>query len=146
MQQPGIKYAESVKVLSVSSFENDHAALQAIVGHSKWKLFKADSYSAAVSILRQGEISVVVCEHDLKSGTWTDFFDRMRDLAHPPSMIVTSRLADERLWAEALNLGAWDVLAKPFVRTEVLRSVTAAWQHWYNHMPTNAMRVLSAAS
>jgi hypothetical protein len=34
---------------------------------------------------------------------------------------VTSRLADERLWAEALNLGAWDVLAKPFDADEVIR-------------------------
>ena len=43
-------------------------------------------------------------------------------------MIVTSRLADERLWAEALNLGAYDVLAKPFDRTEAMRVVAAAWR------------------
>jgi len=36
---------------------------------------------------------------------------------------VTSRLADERLWAEALNLGAYDVLAKPFDSTEAMRVV-----------------------
>ena len=38
--------------------------------------------------------------------------------------------ADERLWAEALNLGAYDVLAKPFDRTEVMRVVSMAWMHW----------------
>ncbi len=48
----------------------------------------------------------------------------------PPLLIVTSRLADERLWAEALNLGAWDVLAKPFDADEVIRIVTIACQHW----------------
>ena len=39
-------------------------------------------------------------------------------------------LADERLWAEALNLGAYDVLAKPFGRTEAMRVVAAAWRAW----------------
>ena len=43
---------------------------------------------------------------------------------------MTSRLADERLWAEALNLGAWDVLAKPFDTNEVIRTVSIAGQHW----------------
>jgi DNA-binding response OmpR family regulator len=53
-------------------------------------------------------------------------------LPNPPLLIVTSRLADERLWAEALNLGAYDVLAKPFDKREVIRTVTAAWLHWAN--------------
>jgi DNA-binding response OmpR family regulator len=47
-----------------------------------------------------------------------------------PLLIVSSRLADERLWAEALNLGAWDVLAKPFVAEETIRIVSVARQHW----------------
>ena len=51
-------------------------------------------------------------------------------LPDPPSVIVTSRLADDRLWAEVLNLGAYDVLAKPFDRTEAIRAVGAAWRAW----------------
>jgi DNA-binding NtrC family response regulator len=38
-------------------------------------------------------------------------------------------LADEHLWAEALNLGAYDVLAKPFDPTEVVRTLSQAWLH-----------------
>jgi DNA-binding response OmpR family regulator len=45
-------------------------------------------------------------------------------------LIVTSRLADEKLWAEALNLGAYDVLAKPFDRQELVRTANLAWLHW----------------
>jgi DNA-binding response OmpR family regulator len=51
-------------------------------------------------------------------------------LPDPPPLIVTSRLADERLWVEALNLGAFDVLAKPFDSTEAMRVVGAAWRAW----------------
>jgi hypothetical protein len=42
-------------------------------------------------------------------------------------MIVTSRLADERLWAEVLNLGGYHLLAKPFDASEVVRVVGTAW-------------------
>jgi len=40
---------------------------------------------------------------------------------------VADRLADDALWAGVLNLGGYDVLAKPFNAKEVLHAVTAAW-------------------
>jgi FixJ family two-component response regulator len=63
-------------------------------------------------------------------------------------LIVTSRLADEHLWSVALNLGAWDVLAKPFDRSEVFRGVKSGWQHWHDqtHMRAKAAKVMTAAS
>ena len=53
-----------------------------------------------------------------------------RSLPDPPVLIVTSRLADEYLWAEALNLGAYDVLVKPFDASEAVRVLDSAWRHW----------------
>jgi len=137
-----------ITVLSVSPLEGDHTALEAIIRHSNWALFKADSPSVAGSILHRQDVSVVLCERDLKPGTWTDLLDHIKDWQRSPSLIVTSRVADERLWAEAINLGAWDVLAKPFDRTEVLRSVKSAWQHWHDHnqIPTSGMKVMRVAS
>jgi FixJ family two-component response regulator len=61
-------------------------------------------------------------------------------LPDPPLLIVTSRLADARLWAEALNLGAYDVLAKPFDATQVIRIVGLAWQHWLERHKFHANR------
>jgi DNA-binding response OmpR family regulator len=49
--------------------------------------------------------------------SWTE----SATLTDPPLLIVSSRLADEHLWAEALNLGVFDVLAKPFQSEEVLQ-------------------------
>jgi len=139
---------ECVKVLSVSPFEDDHVCLQTIIGHSRWTLFKADNYTVAQRILRQHDISVVLCERDAKPGEWTDLLDFVNDRSQRPSVIVASRLADERLWAEALNLGAWDVLGKPFDRNEVLRSVKAAWQHWHNQIAVHVgtLKAMRAAS
>jgi DNA-binding NtrC family response regulator len=149
-KQPGIASSSTgaLTVLSVSPLEEDQLSLEAIVGHSTWRLFKADHIPSALTFLRQHKIAVVLCERDLQPGTWIDLLENIRHLPHPPSLIVASRLADDRLWAEALNLGAWDVLAKPFDRTEVIRSVKSGWQHWHNqtHMRATAVKIMTAAS
>jgi DNA-binding response OmpR family regulator len=63
-------------------------------------------------------------------GTWTQLLDEIRLLAIPPILVVTCRVADDHLWAEGLNIGAYDVLAKPLDRTEVTRVLSSAWLHW----------------
>ena len=135
-------------VLSVSPMEEDHRCLQEIIGNSNWILLEADSVSPALTFLQHYEISVILCERDLMSGTWVDILKNIKYLPHTPSLIVTSRLADERLWAEAMNLGAWEVLAKPFDRNELLRTVKLAWLHWHHQiqMPAMSLKVMTAAS
>ena len=44
--------ARTVTVLSVSPHEADHLSLQAIIGHSKWKLFTASDLASAISLLQ----------------------------------------------------------------------------------------------
>ena len=138
----------TLTVLSVSPTEEDERCLQAIISHSNWMLFQAHDLVTAVSLLRQHRIAVVLCERDLASGTWIDLLEHINDLPNVPSLIVTSRLADDRLWSEALNLGAWDVLAKPFDRREVVRSVKLAWSHWYHKTVASGTSagVMAAAS
>ena len=123
---------ETAAVLSVSPAEEVHFSLQEIFNHSRWKLHKTHSLPAALAIIRAQTIPVVLCETDLVPGTWRDLLDQIARTPDPPAVIVSSRLADDRLWAEALNLGAWDVLARPFVKSEVFQSVSAAWRHWWN--------------
>jgi DNA-binding response OmpR family regulator len=127
-----------VPVLSISPMEEDHFFLQDILNRLQGTLdpnrtFIVNSCTTLVSglaALRNRQFEVVVCERDLPPGSWKDVLEQVTILPDPPSLIVTSRLADERLWAEALNLGAYDVLAKPFDRTEALRVVGAAWRTW----------------
>jgi DNA-binding NtrC family response regulator len=142
-QQSGsaIGRIQPVTILSLSPIESDHDVLRCIVSHSRWTLFKADRVSTAQNLVREHEVSVVLCERDLAPGTWIDMLHEIHNLPSPPSLIVTSRTADERLWAEALNLGAWDVLAKPFDRLEVLRSIRHAWQHRHDQIQLTAVPI-----
>ncbi len=137
-----------VTVLSVSPLEEDHLSLQAIFGHSNWVLHKAHRLASALAMLAEHRFGVVLCERDLQPGTWIDMLRPMTLLPDAPPLIVTSRLADDRLWSEALNLGAYDVLAKPFDHRELFRSISLAWLHWrYRHQhTTNPLTAMRAAS
>ena len=125
----GFSEDECLAILSISPFEEDHARLQAIIGSAS-KLVMASDFSAAKTLLAGRKIFLVLCECDSNPGTWIDWLEYLESLPTPPLLIVTSRLADERLWAEVLNLGAWDVLAKPFDDGEVLRTVQSTLLHY----------------
>jgi DNA-binding response OmpR family regulator len=137
-----------ITLLSVSPHEEDHIFLQSLFGHSRWTVLRAPNLLSADALLQTSDPSVVVCECDLMPGTWSDLLSHVQALPQPPSFIVTSRLADDLLWAKALNLGAYDVLAKPFERAELLRSVRMAWEHWRRavNAPAATPSVMRAAS
>lgn len=117
-------------LLAVSPYEEDHAFLRQVSSRTHWKVHSAYSCRDAMATLRAHSISVVIWECDVPDGTWRDLLREAERTVHRPALIVTSRLADECLWAEVLNLGGYDVLMKPFDSTEVVRVVGLAWVHW----------------
>jgi DNA-binding NtrC family response regulator len=80
----------------------------------------------ALAHLAASIVSVVICETDLPDGSWKDLLDYIERAKSSTVLVVTSQIADESLWAEVLNLGAYDVLAQPFDREEVTRVVKSA--------------------
>jgi DNA-binding NtrC family response regulator len=85
---------------------------------------------SAMPILQHENVAVVFCESQTATGSWRELLELIGSMNKPPLLIVTSRFADEHLWAEALNLGAYDVLAKPYNAREVERVVGLAHSHW----------------
>lgn len=133
---------EVIAVLSVSPIQQDHDSLASLLGRDQWRIHHALSLRSASAFLRAHVVPLVICEHDLLPGTWTQLLDEIRLLSIPPCLIVTSRVADDYLWTEALNTGAYDVLAKPFDLTEVTRVLSSAWLHWQQQdcvLPTAAV-------
>ena len=129
MKKPlGIETGFSI-VLSVSPNDEDRASLERIFKPG-WTVLACATVASALLALREVLIPIVICDCDVSSGTWREMWGHLSLLPDPPQLIVTSRLADDRLWTEALNLGAWDVLAKPFDADEVIRIVEIACQHW----------------
>jgi len=130
-------------VLWVSHLTEDHLALQRICGETGWRTLPSHSYRGALAGIQREKPDVILCEASLPDGTWKDLLAAISGGANPPYLIVTSHLADERLWAEALNLGAYDVLVTPFDPVEVYRVVGAACRH---HRERHAACVIPAGS
>ena len=144
--------AQRITVLSVCPAEEDHFYLQSILSNPHRTLFPDLAFSmtakstiaAAKSALKQGRISIVVCEYDLSPGSWKELLEFVEGLPAPPPLIVTSRVADERMWAEVLNLGGYDVLARPLNSEEVIRTITSAWSLWQHRFRIPAGSAQSA--
>jgi DNA-binding NtrC family response regulator len=71
--------------------------------------------------LNQLDYDVILTEADLPDGKWLDVLHLVRECPRETEVIVTDPQADARFWAEALNLGAYDLLAQPFYEPEVRR-------------------------
>jgi DNA-binding response OmpR family regulator len=114
-------------ILSVSQWQTDHEALLDIVDNALWQVNTAEGYQEATLQLRNARIALVFCECSLLDGTWKDVLGAISQLDEPPLLVVTAKLADDFLWSEVLNLGGYDVIAKPFIEEEVRHVLAAAW-------------------
>ncbi len=76
--------------------------------------------------LPKHDYQVVLTAASLQDGNWLDVMHLVRSDPRDLAVIVTDALADARFWAEALNLGAYDLLAQPFYAPEVRRILSNA--------------------
>ena len=120
----------TVTVLSVTPSQEAQNRLKYIFGHTNWKLETVGSCFDALSRLRELHSAVVVCEHKLPDGGWQDLLHGVLDMPTPPNVIVTAPDADDVLWSDVLNRGGYDVLARPFDSSEVVRIISLAWMNW----------------
>jgi FixJ family two-component response regulator len=72
---------------------------------------------------------VLVAEQHLPDGSWRDILGVAQTMYPAPSVIVTSRRADDSLWAEVLTRGGYDALSSPLHRQELRRVIEMAWVH-----------------
>jgi DNA-binding response OmpR family regulator len=131
---------QQIRVLSVSPDEGDHTELRQILDELPFQVTAVRSGREAGASLDAGQFDVILCECRLPDGTWLEILNRISAAPGTPLLIVTSRIADASLWAEVLNLGGYDLLAKPFNRQEVRHVLTSAWVQ-----SSNPVRRASAA-
>jgi DNA-binding response OmpR family regulator len=123
----GSKQEWSRELLFVSTSAEDRFQLRHLLPE-KYTLHEASAFAEAARVLRERRISVLLCASELPDWSWRQFVEGAR--TRHPQVIVVSRLADERLWAEALNLGAYDMLLTPFEAEEVTRVIGLASRAW----------------
>jgi DNA-binding response OmpR family regulator len=115
-------------VLLVAPETDERFALQTILQSAECRTFVCARCRDAIDLIQFA--SVVICEDPLPDGSWRDVLQTVQAHGTPPALIVTSRLADNRLWAEVLNLGGHDVLAQPLRAQDVMWAVRSAHRQW----------------
>lgn len=112
----------------VSESKADLPALREVAGLVSQSVVSCGGIPEARRAIRWHHPSIVVCDAKVRNkGDWQELLEETESAQ--PLMIVVSTHADERLWAEVLNLGGFDVLALPFDRDELRRSLSSALQH-----------------
>ena len=109
------------RILFISGRNEDARNLAQMLHALPLKLEHVQSVREARTRLHQCEYDLILTEAVLPDGGWLDILHLVRECPRETEVIVTDPQADARFWAEALNLGAYDLLAQPFYEPEVRR-------------------------
>lgn len=109
------------RILYIARHSEDAMLLSRMMQPLPLVLDYVESLQQARERLHTQNYDVILTEAELSDGKWLDVLHLVRDSPHEPQVIVTDKQADARFWAEALNLGAYDLLAQPFYQPEVQR-------------------------
>ena len=82
-------------------------------------------------------VDLVICDLDELPQLWKCLLDQIRAQGLDTQLVLSSRKAAEQEWLEALQLGAFDLLAKPYSKSEVLRVTSNALSMNYNQRFTS---------
>ncbi len=113
-------------ILFVSPHPADAGLLADMLTSTALRLDHAPNLRTARDRLEESSYGAVLTEAQLPDGSWTDVLNLTYEVAALPAVLVTHRLADDRFWAEVLNMGAYDLLAQPFDPGEVRRILASA--------------------
>jgi DNA-binding NtrC family response regulator len=109
------------KILFVTGHREDARTVAEMLRALQLAVEHARTLKQARAKLLEKHYDVVLSDSMLTDGTWLDVLNLTRDVSSQPQLIVTDPQADTRFWAEALNMGAYDLLAQPFAKSEVCR-------------------------
>jgi DNA-binding NtrC family response regulator len=109
-----------MRVLFISPFPSDATALHEFLEDGVDHVF---NLKQARNRLKIKQFDVILSESVLEDGAW---MDTLLLAGESVPVVVTDQHATERLWAEVLNRGAYDLLVKPFERGEVQRILRSA--------------------
>ncbi len=118
---------EQVAVVGVSGSVQIRRAIDALLARAGWCCHHVDNCAEALRTMVSTGARVVVTDTNLSDGTWRDLVDAARQQPDPPAVVVTSRHADEALWTDVIEHGAFDLVSVPGESSEFLRVVGLAF-------------------
>jgi FixJ family two-component response regulator len=126
----GVPAHFTIHAIFVGRDDADYRHLHCIFKMMNWQLARVQDLQHALKRAAAGQMTHLLYEHVPGDNRgWIEALDAVSALPNMPSFILTSPLGDERLWAEVLNRGGYDLLIQPYESLEVTRVVAAARKH-----------------
>jgi response regulator RpfG family c-di-GMP phosphodiesterase len=122
---------DSVSALLVGEFHiQDRIIFREVFRKRGWRLLESQDRNRAMLCLDCDNVQVVVVEFHPQDSAWKTLLQDLQRRRDPPQLVVTSRTADNSLWAEVLNLGGYDLLvSQPLDGDELERVLASAARH-----------------
>ena len=102
-----------------------------ILEQSGMEVFVAANFREGQQKLAAQAYDLVFVDAELPGGSWQRLLQTIMASEKNCELIVCSRCGDERLWAEVLQCGAYDLISEPFEEREVARIARYALDSHY---------------
>ena len=115
-----------ISILVVTSEIGNRNSLKDILDREGLKTICASAVGECEAVLADQSIDLVFCDRGLADGTYRDILTMTRSKSPRVRLVVTSRLADWEEYLEALDDGAFDLIASPSQAADIIRVINQA--------------------
>lgn len=102
-----------------------------ILEQSGMEVYVVGNFRDAQQKLADQSYDLLFVDAELPGGSWQHLVEAVSTLGKNCEVIVCSRCGDERLWAEVLQCGAYDLIPEPYDEREVARIAQCAMDSQY---------------
>lgn len=117
-------------ILIVDDEPNYQIVLAELLKDEGYEVFTADSGKAGVPIVYNTDLDLVISDMKMPGMDGIEFLAKIKEYNRELPVILITAYAEVEKAVEAMRLGAFTYLAKPFSNQQLLASVTKAIEHY----------------
>jgi DNA-binding response OmpR family regulator len=125
-----LSFTEGVRVLVVEDDPDTREMLAYYFSQQGYVVSEARTGKEALALIeREKDVELVLLDLFIPDIGGMEVLREINQLAEPPSVILLTGLADKEIAQDALRLGAFDYILKPYSLSQVESSVVACLAH-----------------
>jgi two-component system NtrC family response regulator len=117
-------------ILIVDDEPNYRIVLSELLRDEEYEVFTADSGHAALKIAREADLDLVITDMKMPGMDGIELLSKLKEFNRRLPVILITAYAEVGKAVEAMHLGAFTYLAKPFSNEELLASAKKAVEHY----------------
>ncbi len=117
-------------ILVVDDEPNYQIVLSELLRDAGYEIFTADSGVSALPIVRDADLDLVLTDMKMPGMDGIEFLKKIKEFDRELPVILITAYAEVEMAVEAMHLGAFTFLAKPFSNQQLLANVAKAVEHY----------------